>query len=413
MSGLASEPPIPISSVPPDAAARVRLGANPRAPAAMLEDLATDPAIMVRAALALNPQTPPRANQILAADADERVRALLARKLAGLAPGLSDDEHKHLQRAAYDTLIMLVEDEAVRVRAAIAEVIRQMPNAPRGLILRLARDVAVSVSEPVIRFSPLLGDADLLALVSAPPAPATVVAVARRPDLTAQVADAIAAGGDNEAICALLANKSAQLREATLDALIARAADHADWHEPLVRRPVLPPPSARALSSIVATHLLQVLARRADLDPKLAAELHQRLEQRLAEPVAPVSMQGDPSTEQAIAEAHRLQQRGKLSESAVRGALQGGRHRAVAAMTAVAAGVSVPVVDRAASLRSAKGLVSLVWKAGFSMQLAVEVQAALGHLAPSAILSPATEGGYPLSTDEMRWQVDFLRRMGR
>ena len=117
---------------------------------------------------------------MLARDDDERVRALLARKLAGLAPALSGAEQSRLQHEAYDTLICLVEDEAVRVRAAIAEVIKQMPDVPRGLILRLARDAAVPVSEPVIRLSPLLTTADLLALVNTPPAAATAVAVARR-----------------------------------------------------------------------------------------------------------------------------------------------------------------------------------------------------------------------------------------
>ncbi len=315
----------PVLEAEPDEATRVRLGANAQAPAAVLEHLATDAAVVVRAALALNPAAPPRANQVLARDDDERVRALLARKLAGLAPALSGAEQSRLQHEAYDTLICLVEDEAVRVRAAIAEVIKQMPDVPRGLILRLARDAAVPVSEPVIRLSPLLTTADLLALVNTPPAAATAVAVARRPDLNARVADAIATGEDNEAIRALLGNPSAQIREATLDALIARAADHAEWHEPLVRRPALPPRSARALSTIVATHLLQVLASRADLEPKLVEELRRRLDQRLAEAAAPPAMRGETTTEQAVAEAHRLLQRGKLSEDrgARRGAARG------------------------------------------------------------------------------------------
>ena len=40
-----------------------------------------------------------------------------------------------------------------------------MPDAPRDLILRLARDAAMEVAEPVIRFSPLLTEDDLLALI--------------------------------------------------------------------------------------------------------------------------------------------------------------------------------------------------------------------------------------------------------
>jgi len=396
-----------------DQAARVRLGASAATPAAVMEHLAGDPAVMVRAALAMNPATPPRVNQLLAQDADERVRALLARKLATLAPQLSAGEQNQLQHRAHATLIALVEDEAVRVRAAIADVIKQMPDAPRSLVLRLARDNAVPVSEPVIRFSPLLTPEDLIALLNAPSSAATAIAVARRPHLNSTVTDVITAGEDNAAIRALLENSSAQIRETALDMLIARAADHEDWHEPLVRRPALPPRSARALSSIVATHLLNVLASRADLDPGLLTELRQRLEQRLAGAGPKPAASADATTEQALAEAHRLLMRRKLTEDAVQEAIQRGNSRLAAALLAVAADVPVAVVDRAASLRSAKGLLSLIWKAGFSMKLSGPVQATLAHLSPSAMLTPTPNGGFPLSVEEMRWQLDFLRRIGR
>lgn len=396
-----------------DEAARVRLGASAATPVAVMERLAGDPAVMVRAALAMNPATPPRVNLVLAQDADERVRALLARKLAIMAPELSASEQDQLQHRAHATLIALVEDEAVRVRSAIADVIKQMPDAPRTLVLRLARDSAVPVSEPVIRFSPLLTPEDLMALVNAPSSAATAIAVARRPHLNSTVADVIAAGEDNAAIRALLENPSAQIRETALDMLIARAADHEDWHEPLVRRPVLPPRSARALSSIVATHLLDVLASRADFEPGLLAELRQRLEQRLADAGPKPASCADTTTEQALAEAHRLLMRRKLSEDSVQDAIQCGNSRLAAALLAVAADVPVAVVERAASLRSAKGLVSLIWKAGFSMKLSGPVQASLAHLMPSSMLTAAPNGGFPLAVEEMRWQLDFLRRIGR
>src|SRR5689334_10597611 len=115
-----------------------------------------------------------------------------------------------------------------------------MPNAPKKLILRLARDTSMSVAEPVIRLSPLLTSEDLLALLASVPCAETVSAIARRPNLTEAVSDAIATRADTEAIRALLANRSALIREVTLDSLIAQAARYAEWHEPLVHRPALP-----------------------------------------------------------------------------------------------------------------------------------------------------------------------------
>ena len=75
----------------------------------------------------------------------------------------------------------------------------------------------------------------------------------------------------------------------------------------------------------------------------------------------------------------------------------------------MAASVPLPVIDRAADLRSAKALVSLVWKAGFSMAVAPAVQSLVGQLEPSAILHEACGRGFPMATDEMAWQLEFLR----
>ena len=387
---------------------RVRLGAASATPAEQLERLAADPAVMVRAALVLNPAIPPAAERALAQDPDPRVRALLARKLAALVPTLSAEEQGRLQRQALATLEMLVEDTAAQVRAAIAEVVQAMPDAPRDLILRLARDCVARVSEPVLRFSPLLTEADLMALIAAPPSPATAQAIARRPALHADVADAIAAGADGAAIRALLANASAQIREATLDGLIARAAAHADWHEPLVRRPVLPARAARALAGIVTTQLLDELAHRADLDPALAGELQRRLEERLVAG----GPAGATALTQAAAEAQRIARSGRLTEATLLGAVRSGDPELATALLALATAMPGAAVARAVALRNAKALVALAWKAGFSMTVGTVLQTALARMGPAEVLPPSPRGGFPLSAEEMHWQLDALRRGG-
>jgi uncharacterized protein (DUF2336 family) len=394
-------------------AARVRLGASTATKPDVLHGLANDSSVTVRAALALNPATPSQANEALAGDPDERVRILLARKLAVLVPSLSAADQEQLCRETWETLLRLAADEAIRVRATIAEAVKDMPAAPRELIVRLANDTALSVREPVIRLSPLLMTDDLLALLARAPGPGTALAVAHRPRLDEAVSDAIAASADNAAIRALLANHSAQIREATLDALIARSVDHADWHEPLVHRPSLPPRAARILSEIVATHLLEVLATRVDLAPSLAEDLRHRLVARLPADARRPTAEPEPTMDEALSEARAMARRGELGEVALLEAARNGNICRAAALLAVAAGIAVSVVDRAASLRSAKGLVSLVWKAGFTMRSAVAMQTLLARLAPDAILSGGPGGAFPLAIEEMRWQLEFLDRMDR
>lgn len=396
-----------------DEAARVRLGAAADTAPDTLGALAADPCVTVRAAVAMNPVAPDHAHRVLVTDGDERVRTLLAHKLASLIPSLARDERAALESHTLSMLTRLVEDEAVRVRAAIAEVVKEMPAAPRQLILRLAYDCALPVAEPVIRLSPLLTAEDLLGLLANASSLGVARAIASRPGLPSSVSDALARTSGSEVVGALLDNASAAIREATLDVLIARAARHAEWHEKLVRRPALSARAARALSEIVTTQLLVTLASRGDLDPDVTHDLRRRLAARQPLPEPTGAAPESPRLEEAMAIANDLANADKLDEAAMLAAARRGEARMCTAMLAVAAGVPLSMVERAVTLRSAKGLVSLVWKAGFSMQLAGPLQVLLCRIGPDAVLRALDRGNFPLAVDEMRWQLKFLERVGR
>ncbi len=379
--------------MPSDEVTRVRLSAKRDTAPRVLHALAADASVTVRAALAMNPATPVETNAILARDGDARVRALLARKLGALAPSLSAGAMTRLRQETLAALTSLAEDETARVRAAVAEAVKDLPDAPRDIILRLAYDDAVMVCEPVILFSPLLTTDDLVALVAAAPSSGTRLAVARRPAIDAAVSEALASGGTDDVVIALLMNGTAQIREATLDALVERSIDHPAWHGPLIRQPVLSNQSLATLSRIVAGHLLEVLAARSDLDPRLAAELSARLFARLRH---------DPEP------GWNAIQTIKPTEAELLQAARDGDARKAAAIIAAAADVPLPAVHRAATLRSAKGLISLTWKAGFTMKAGHAAQVLLARLPPGTVLKPGPGNSFPLSVQEMSWQIDFL-----
>lgn len=395
-----------------DDQARVRIAAGAETPAEMLYFLARDPCVMVRAAVALNTITPAPADAMLASDPDDRVRAVLGRKIASLAAGLSGEGQSRLERTVRGLLITLVADEAERVRAMIADVLKDIPTAPADIVRHLAHDSEISVSEPIIRFSPLLTEEDLIALLRTAPCPGTAGAVARRPGISAAVSDQLVATANSEAICDLLNNPSAAIREATLDTLVANAPQHPAWHEPLVRHPSVSPASMRTLARIVARCLLEVMAGRADLDPTLRAEIQERLEQKISQSDDPAE-KDRMTSEAALAQARKMDSEGKLTEASLAQTIRAGETMLVMAMLAVAANLPVRVVERAVSLRSAKGLVSLAWRAGFTMRSATAAQVMLARLPPRAIVNPAPAGGFPLSADEMRWQLEFLENAGK
>ena len=388
---------MPPSAVPPEAV-RVRMASAAGTAGGMLAALARDPAVTVRAALALNPSAPPAAQTALACDEDDRVRALLARRLAALMPRA---DGAALSRQSVEILSSLAADEAVRVRAAIADVAKEMPDAPRELILQLAQDAAVVVARPVLRLSPVLTTEDLLTLIAGSSLAARHIA--ERAGLPEAVSDAVAATADGEAIGALLANRSAQIREATLDALVAGAAAEPAWHEPLARRPALSARSAVLLSSLISDELLRAMAMRTDLPAGVMDELRVRLRTKLD------GTEALPAA-QEMADAQALRQRGALDEAALMDAARCGKVIQAGARLAVAAGVPYAAVERAVAMQSGKALVSLAWKAGFSMRAGLAAQAVLAQLGPGQLLHAREGGTFPLAVEEMRFQLEFLGR---
>jgi uncharacterized protein (DUF2336 family) len=395
-----------------DEANRVRLGASKTTSPEILRALATDPSVTVRASLALNPALPAQVIAILEADTDARVREILSRKLAPLTEKIPNETRQRVQKDAVASLTAMVAEAALKVRVSIAEAVRDMPEGPRDIVLRLAQDPAVMVCEPVILFSPMLTQEDLATLIASGPPPSTILAVASRPRIGPAVSDAIVEVADPAAIKALLCNQTAQIREATLDALAAQSEQHTDWQEPLVRRPQLSARAQRMLAEIVTGNLLETLAARADLDPKVAAALRAAMDGKTPPGASAGRPDGTNKAEldprAVLARAETLKQSGRLDDYAVVDALRTNELMSAKAMLAVKAGVALPVVERACDLRSAKAIVSLAWKAGLSPQTAIVLQTMLANLAATQTLRPGRGGGFALSEDEMRWQLSFL-----
>ncbi|MGB8839928.1 MAG: DUF2336 domain-containing protein [Aliidongia sp.] len=395
---------------------RRKVAENQQVKPEVLYFLATDPDVGVRGAIARNQATPIQADLVLADDSDEAVRADLAGKIARFAPDLRPDESDRLKAMTYQALETLIQDQAVRVRRVVAETLKDMKTAPPGLIQRLARDAQLSVAGPVLQYSPVLTDEDLLDIVRQLPIPGAAAAIARRRQLGAGVADEIGNGMEVDAITALLSNARAQIREETLDRLIERAPQYPAWHRPLVARPKLSGEAVRKLARFVAADLIGRLQARSDLLPTTIAELQQIVLQRLEQdaeralPPAPPPTAPDGPTK-LLAEARRLKIEGKLTEEMLVDALVGGRPTLVLAALSVLATLPLPVIEKILSAHSAKGVVALIWKANLSMAFAVRVQTILARLPTAQMLKPRTDGGFPLSQEALEWQIGFFTDM--
>ncbi|HIJ62519.1 MAG TPA: DUF2336 domain-containing protein [Rhodospirillaceae bacterium] len=382
--------------------------------------LAEDPEAEVRREIAANLSTPAHADLRLAADADASVRSDLAQKIARLAPGLSADERDRLRQMTYDALLLLARDQITRVRQILAEALKDVAQAPPELVRRLAHDSELSVASPILQFSPVLTDEDLLEIIQSPPVAGALSAISRRTQVAGEVADAIANSDDIDAIAVLLANPSAQIREETLDLLLDRAPEREPWHGPMVRRPHLSARAATRLARFVADNLLQVLDGRDDFDlatkQAVAAVVRRRVEDsgsemadfRRGEAKPPAVPEGETPWQQA----ERLHRSGGLNDRAFGEALIAGNLVLVVNGLAVAAGVPLEVVQKIVSTQSAKGMTALAWQAGLNPKTSVALQTQLARIAPADVLKPRPGTQvFPIGPSEMTWQLDFFASM--
>ncbi len=403
----------------PDPNIRQSLAARKDLRPEVLYYLAEDDCPEVRLEIVANEMTPSKAHFLLAHDRDERVRCDLAYKIARLTPELSREEQHRLQQVTYEILEILARDQLVRVRQILAETLKDVASAPPSVVKRLAMDTELSVAAPVLEFSPLLTDDDILEIISCGPGQGALSAISRRPTVSAQVSDAIVDSDDIPAITRLLANPSAQIREETLDMLVEHAAKVKEWQSPLVHRSHLPVNAAKKLATFVADALLEVLQARSDLDPEtlrvVALVVHRRLESKEPEGhhefdgMDTVCSNGDPDHGRALSEhVQQLDAEGRLDEGAVDEALRRGNHGFVTETLALKAGVSARLVDKVVSAHSAKGITALAWKAGFGMRFAVKLQTRFVRVGPKDIINAQNGIEYPLSEDEMEWLIEFF-----
>ena len=196
---------------------RLELAARTDIKPEILYFLAEDPSPAVRRVIAANAASPLHADLLLARDNDESVRGDLATKITRIAPGLTVEEQDRIRKMAYEAIEILAHDQATRVRQILAEALKDIAGAPASIIRRLARDAELIVCEPILSFSPVLTDEDLIEIIAGAPPTGARSAIARRRSLRERVSDAIVAADDVAAIAALLGNHSAQIREETLD----------------------------------------------------------------------------------------------------------------------------------------------------------------------------------------------------
>lgn len=201
------------------------------------------------------------------APASERAEATRALARAWIVTDLSEDD----RAAAEGALLMLLDDPSSLVRQAMAQVFARSTAAPAAIVQALAVDQAC-VALPILEFSPLLIDADLVDIV-ATGSSELQCAIARRAVLPASVCAAIAEVGSPAAALELIENPFAELAAFSWDRIVERHGHLAAIRESMLVLDDLPAATRLALIAKLSDTLTRFVVGRQWLSAERAERI--------------------------------------------------------------------------------------------------------------------------------------------
>lgn len=212
----------------------------------------------------------------LQADRTADTRIATATKVAVhfSAAKLGDPE----RRIAEDILRGLIKDAEVRVREALAAQLKDYSGLPRDMALTLARDVE-SVSLPILQYSDVLTDEDLIEIVRSG-SPEKQVAIAGRPMVSARLAGALIDTENDVAVARMVANPGAMLDEHLLERTVTEYGHSDAVCGSLAERPKLPAAISERLMGAVTQQLMSHLVEQKNLPTRAVKSLLQNARDR-------------------------------------------------------------------------------------------------------------------------------------
>lgn len=362
-----------------------------------------DPSPKVRKAVAENAAMPVHASPILASDREADVRLALAKRLVELLPDLSGDKHSQLYAYAVQALGTLALDEVLKIRIALSSTLKDHAHTPPKVAGQLARDVEREVSEPILRFCAALSDADLLDILKGHPASWAIEAVASRPRVSEPVSEAVIGTDDVRGGVVLIGNSGALMTVGLLNQIVEKARAYPEWQKPMATRAKLPASIAKELAEFVDASVRDILMNREDFDDSVTEEIAAVFRRRMD--FSTDEDPGGPSIEERLAKAMKG---GQLNEDTISDAIAMRDRSFVNAAIARKINVPIEVVTKVFELKAPKPIVALAWYAGLTMRTALLLQKDMGHVRPQELIYPREGTDYPLTDDEIQWQLEFL-----
>ena len=215
----------------------------------------------------------------------------------------------------------------------------------------------------------------------------------------------------------MIANPGSTLSQSALEALVERSATEKELQTPLVERKDMPGGLLSKLAKFVAAPLLKTLCGRNDLNQQSVSAINNAIESREDKPAvrAVMAESGGESSDtdvsaaaKAAARAQQLFADGSLTDEVVATALDRRENEFVVEALALRAGYSAQKVRRMVQVKSARTIVALSWKGGFTARFALDLQTQLANIQPINIINARDGVDYALSISEIEEQLSLF-----
>lgn len=293
-------------------------------------------------------------------------RAETLRRITGLfLDSASNFNEEHV--ALFDDVIgCLIEEIEVKALAELARSLAPVPNAPAGVVRRLAKNDDIEVAGPVLKTARL--DEPDLKHIAETKSQAHLLALSSRIGIGEALAEILVDRGDREVARSIATNQNARLSENAFTTLVKRAEEDGILAEKVGLRTDIPPRLFRQLlmqaSDVVQKRLL------AQARPDTQAEIRRVLAKVTDEVAAKAAPRNYTA---ALAVVRALHKDRKLGEADIAEFAKSGKYEETIAALATLCAVPVEVVDRLMSGERADPVLILARAAGFGWSTVREI----------------------------------------
>lgn len=293
-------------------------------------------------------------------------RAETLRRITGLfldgAPNFNDS---HV--ALFDDVIgYLIEEIEAKALAELARRLAPVPNAPAGVVRKLADNDDIAVAEPILSLA-ALADPDLLRIAETK-GQAHLLALSTRRGISEALSDVLVTRGNREVARSIATNNQAQISENAFSTLVKRAEQDSVLAENVGLRTDIPPRLFRQLlmqaSDVVQKRLL------AQAKPETQIEIRRILAKVTNEVAAKAAPRNYTAALQSVRALHKER---KLTEADIADFAKTGRYEETIAALATLCSVPVEVVDRLMSGERADPVLILARSNGFGWPTVREI----------------------------------------